>query len=610
MSSNSIENNMFNKIDKNLKLSDKGTENVCSRKNFNKTNRENLNELKASDDIFVDNQLRNVRNEINQLNNFQQKTIDIDNKKIDDHELLVNNEVKGLKGDQIRPSFISKIKNNKFLRRLVFGSTLLAGIMVTNKGYSQEDLNIKKNTLKQTTDQFENNILNNYQDELNEAHEFFETSRIKEQVKHISGLTWEFNSLNKNGEYPPSFNNSLFLPKKDNLKSPEISGGFSQDLNIYNRFGTFVEETLDKNLENLLLKYKDRLQVNDHLKNIVKNLSKDKYIFIALSQFFEDGGVIKPGRGYYNRNSLEIEFGYHENPNRNTSTLYHELLHYIFDKKDADLFESSDTGGADHYAISPLEERFNIINAINQGNIPLSENIRNLYGFTSAGKAGDEIKKYLEDEDLLGLNAYLLSDDFYRNYVHSSMVEPLSSLESNKTHRTFSLKLSNGNTLRIMENYSYTEANSIKKNDFGSRDGIYIDVKIKDIEILDIKLLNSYVSEFDIENIKKFLKDHKDDSNLSRGYILTPDQINDIAHLNANNAILLENSFNLAIEYSKIKNIPFEKVFAEIDYKDIFKEFIFQFTSLEQEDEENFSARKNAREISQKLIQKIVNIHQ
>ena len=604
---NSIENNMLNKNDKageELKLSDKNIEDVSLQKSLNIISKENINKLKISDDLFVVNQLADVRNEIKQLDDSQEKTVDVQDKKSDDQEFIANNEVENLKDDQVKPGFISKIKNNKFLRRLVFGSTLFAGMIVVDKGYSQEDSNIKKDTLEQITDQFENNISNNQEDEVSEAQKSFETSRIKEQIKHISGSTWELESINQNGEYPPSFNNSLFL-QKDNLINSEISGGFSEDLKTYNRFGTFVEETSDKNLENLLLKYKDNLQINDNLKLIVKNLSKDNYIFIALNQFFEDGGVIKPGRGYYNMNALEIEFGYHENPDRNTSTLYHELLHYIFDKKDSDLFESHDNGGADHYAISPLEERFDIIDAINQGNIPLSENIRNLYGFTSAGKAGEKIKKFLEDKDLPGLNAYLLSDDFYKNYVHSGMVTPLSSLERNNSHRTFSLKLSDGNTLRIMEDYSLAGPDSIEKNEFGGTHGTFIDVKIKDIENFNIELLNLYIPESDIQNVKKFLKEHEDDADLNRGYILTPEQINDIAYLNACNAIFLENAFSLAIEYSKTKNMPFKQVFAEIDYKDIFKEFVNQFTLLEQEDEDNFSARKNAREITQKLIQEM-----
>jgi len=439
-----------------------------------------------------------------------------------------------------------------------------------------------------------------------ESKESFDIQRIKEQIRHTSGTTWELQSIAQNGEYYPSFNNSLF-DKKETPTSSEISGGFPKDLKIYNRFGTFAETIPANNIENLLSQYKDNIQINDSLILLLKHLAQDSYVFIALSQFFKDGGKIKFGRGYYSPKPLEIEFGNHEDLIQNESTLYHELLHYIFDKENSTLSESHDSGGADHHAISPLEERFNIIQAINQGTVPLGEDIHNLYGFTLEGKAGEKIKQFLTNNDLQGLNSYLLSDDFYNNYVHSGMVSPLSSVECNKNHRDFRLKLSDGSTLRIEEDYTLENSGSIKKVEYGGVYGTFIDVKVKDIKNFNIESLNSHIPSSDLQSAKKFLDEHKNNDSLDRNYILTPDQIHDIAYLNACNAIILENAFTLAMEYSKRKNLLFEKVFSEEAYKKIFQEFVNQFTLLEQNKKSHFPARKNAANIIQQLIKTTVD---
>ncbi|MBD3244961.1 MAG: hypothetical protein GF335_03135 [Candidatus Moranbacteria bacterium] len=439
-----------------------------------------------------------------------------------------------------------------------------------------------------------------------ESKEAFDIKRVKEWVIHQRGSFWELQSIGQDSEYYPSFKNSLF-DQKETPTSSEISGGFEKKLKI-NRFGTFAETIPAKEIDEFLSQYKDNIQKDDRLIPILKHLAQDSYVFVVLNQFFKDGGKIKfgTGRGHYNSNPLEIEFKDYGDPTQNESILYHELLHYVFDKENSTLSESYDSGGADHHAIIPLEERFNIIQTIiNRGEVPLGEDIQKLYGFTSKGRAGDKIKQFLQNNDLRGLNRYLLSEDFYRNYVHSGMISTLSSVEYRKNHRDFRLKLSNGNTLRIMEDCTLKDSDSIEKVEYSKGHGTFIEVKIKDIENFSMELLNPYIPSSDLQNVKKFLDEHKNNHNLDRGYILTPDQIHDIAYLNACNAIILENAFILAIEYSKNTDTPFKEVFSQEKYKKLFQEFVNQFTLLEQDKKNHFPARKKAENITHQLIQKI-----
>ncbi|MFA6354801.1 MAG: hypothetical protein WCX12_03945 [Candidatus Paceibacterota bacterium] len=437
-----------------------------------------------------------------------------------------------------------------------------------------------------------------------ESKESYDIKRVKEQVHHISGRTWEFQSMAENGEYYPSFHDALFERKKTSTSS-EISGDFSDDLKIYNQFGTFVETTDSPHFGDLLKKYDDRILVNENSRKVIKYLLQDNYVFVAMKQFFEDGGKIKSGKGHYSPEPLEIEFGNSEDEARNEATLYHEILHYIFDKKDSSLSESHDTFGSDHHAIKPLEERFNIISSISHGKAPLGEDIENLYGFTSEGRAGERINQILNDGNLQEFNRYISSDDFYKNYVHSGLVSPLGSNQYNRNRRDIIYELSNGHTLRIMENYTQGDADSIEKNKFGGVEGTYIDIKIRDIKELQIESLSSYVPSSDKENIQLFLREHIKDVDKQRGHILTPDQIHDISFLHAYNAIILENSFIIAIEFSRKKSIPLKEVFSQQGYKRIFRVFLEKFTSLEQQEKKHFPARVKAREITEQLMQAI-----
>lgn len=434
-----------------------------------------------------------------------------------------------------------------------------------------------------------------------EKNESIKINRMEEEVIHKSGTIYKFKSIGQNGEYYPSFNNSL-LKEKESPSKLEISGNFSKNLKIKSRFATFIDKEPINKIEDLLLKHNDKVKVNDKLISHIKNLSQDSYIFEALKQFFEDGGIINTGRGRLIPVPLEIQFGNHEDANQNERILYHELLHYIFARKNSKISESS-AGGTDHFIISPLEEKLSIIQSIKKGEVPVNKEIKNLYGYTIKGKEGDKIREFINSNNLEKLKSHLLYGDFFKNFIHSGMIEPLSSVESNKNTRNFRLKLSNGKTFRVIENYKQKNDDSIVENNFSPH--IYIDAKINNIENFNIKPLDSFIEKEDRQKVNNFIEKHKQNKNLNRCHILTKDQIHDIAYLIAQNAIYIENSFTLAIELSNKKKISLEKIFKDEEYKLIFQDFINQFTLLNQKEDNNFPARKKAQSIISELIKKL-----
>ncbi|MDP3955810.1 MAG: hypothetical protein Q8Q18_01015 [bacterium] len=465
-----------------------------------------------------------------------------------------------------------------FLKGSVVG---IAGLALGRK--LQEELFNKQDTEAESKEGFE----------LNRVTEYIHTRSVRE-----SDFTLELHSLGEDNEYYPSFSNALFN-KKETPTSQIISGGFKEDLKISTRFGTFTKTDEDRSVENFCTTYADRMAIDDASKKLVSHLSKDSCVAVALTQFFEDGGKIEHSRGHYSPHPLVIEFGQHEDPLKNESTLYHELLHYVFDKENSVLSESYDIGGADHYAIRPLEERLIIILSILHHEVPLSKHIANLYGHTLGGMTGNTIQELLQEKDITGLEEYISSDEFHKNYVHSGMITPLSCTESAKNFRVFRLKLNSGETLRVTENYKKT-TEGIQRVDYGESDGVYIDVEVNTMKNIDPESVTAYVGAADRQRVLGFLEDHRRDANMDRGYSLTDAQIHDVAYLNAYNAVILENAFRLAISLSKKKGLALEAVFKEQDYQNTFHEFMRRFSVQEQE-QGAFPVKKTARSIAKEL---------
>lgn len=249
----------------------------------------------------------------------------------------------------------------------------------------------------------------------------------KEVVVHSSGSRWSWEALS-NGDYTPR-SNEIFNELETNTSS-NVSGGFNREPKIFSQLGTYINQIPEKQINTLVEKFKNRIDKNDRLLTALQSLLKDNSSYIIIEQFLNDGGRIEAWShsGRYTPNPLVLAVGIDGSNFDVEATLYHESLHYAFDKMNSILSESPDTGGADHCVISPLEDRLRIIQQIRNKQVPLfDENNSGLYGFTTDGKIGDKIKNYIDNNDLNGLESYINSENFQRGYVRSSMTMPLSS---------------------------------------------------------------------------------------------------------------------------------------------------------------------------------------
>ncbi|MBI2069054.1 MAG: hypothetical protein HYT79_00485 [Elusimicrobia bacterium] len=258
-----------------------------------------------------------------------------------------------------------------------------------------------------------------------------------ETVIHYSGDSWRFPGRSAaTGDYMPSGSNSLF-DRASTLRPDRATGGFSDDLKIETSYAAFLGRIPSAQIDDVFRRYRRKIDANERFRNALRRLMEDRSFFLAAKDFLQNGGRFEAwefgGRYDWPSKTLGIGLGCNEGSFcepvlEPDTTLVHELLHYIFDKRDSVLYEAADVGGADHQAIAPLEERFRIAMLISLGRSPLNENaINGLYGFTSSGRLGEQTQALIDRGDPEALGRFVESDAFYTNYVHSGMVSTLSS---------------------------------------------------------------------------------------------------------------------------------------------------------------------------------------
>ncbi len=253
----------------------------------------------------------------------------------------------------------------------------------------------------------------------------------EEKVVHSTfGSIYSWKGL-YNKDYAPRTNEIFNELRTDT--SNVISGGFNQDPRFFSHLGMYVDITPEDKINTLLEQFKGN--IDNQLLPTLQSLLRDNPSYIILEHFLKEGGEIialpgSSGHGRYTSDPLVILVGIGGSSSDTEKTLYHESLHYAFDKMDSILSESHDFGGADHDVIKPLDDRLRIIQQTNEGQIPIyDENNHGLYGFTIHGKIGEFINGYIDNNDLDGLKDYINSYmfQFQRGYVKSSMISPLSS---------------------------------------------------------------------------------------------------------------------------------------------------------------------------------------
>jgi hypothetical protein len=220
-----------------------------------------------------------------------------------------------------------------------------------------------------------------------------------------------------------------------------VTGGFNFDPQIFSRFATFLDTTSDKEIEDLLKRSGDQLSGHLQFGYLLKQVLRDRYVFEVFKDFMGTGGKFLPIRGggrYWaipeagqkNQNIMVGLASHQGESNSNLEikkTMVHELLHYVFDKMDLDISETSLKGAPDHELIETIEERFIIVSLI-------------------------EAKKSLLDEELDGFWTYRkiinpVYNDFLKDYV-TAMTQNLQSQEN----------ISRGSATRLGNSYLFSPA--------------------------------------------------------------------------------------------------------------------------------------------------------
>jgi hypothetical protein len=416
--------------------------------------------------------------------------------------------------------------------------------------------------------------------------------RVAESVKHNFGNIYELKSRSLDGEFYPSGKNTIF----ERAESPVdtlVSGGFVEDPQILHRYAMFVETVDVEDVDSLLEEHPKQIQDDQGAQEALHEALQDKFVYIVAKQFLEDGGEFYFGRGRYVPDPLGISFGDNASAQEIQRTLIHELQHYAFDKQDAAISETEDPGGFDHNFIGAIDDRFDIIYTISHGEIPNSDNVQPMSNYTMNGGIEEQINDFLENNDISGLQQFVESDEFITTYVQTDMVTCLSINEHVKNSRYLIFELSNGTVLRLKEDYR--AADEIDINIFDTQSGKYIDFTVNDLESLSIENLEQFVPDGELNGIIDSIELHKNDPDKGRESMISDEQMDDIAYLNAYNASILQQSIRLAAILSEKMDVSVEDVYKHEQYQEIFIAFIKELSDKQSADKKspvNQSARQ------------------
>jgi hypothetical protein len=256
--------------------------------------------------------------------------------------------------------------------------------------------------------------------------------KCSETISHADGQdTWTFPVTCGDDPYAASGSNSLLA----SAAAPAAAGScsaFSEDLKLMTRFGTFRDEASEADVTRLILDHHDAYGNSETVRRALAEAARDRLVLAVARAFFEDGGkmAVSPVGGEYMAKEKKIVIppacldlsGCVPELNR-SGVIFHELLHYVFDKCATQLARSQGAGGADHYAIHPLEERYRIVALIRQGRSPARAEFTGLNGFLKDGKLLDGIRHLSAKKDYAELKEFLSSRRFVSHYVKATMME-------------------------------------------------------------------------------------------------------------------------------------------------------------------------------------------
>lgn len=233
------------------------------------------------------------------------------------------------------------------------------------------------------------------------------------------------------------------------LRTPisPIRGGFERTPELATSYGFNLDPVAPVLWERTLTSANGLVSSEEGFRAHLRVAYQSQDTFECLKRYLEDRGQILPvlTGGRYTPTPLRIisqtsatppfDLGTTALPRTlatESRTLFHELLHYVFDKMDSRHSEVTSPGGKDHYFIAPLEERFVLTRLLLDGESPLVDEVHALYGYLQFGKVGEKLQRLLMSRDWRELERYTRSQEgAYTELVQSSLLPPASSRQVN-----------------------------------------------------------------------------------------------------------------------------------------------------------------------------------
>jgi hypothetical protein len=390
--------------------------------------------------------------------------------------------------------------------------------------------------------------------------------------------------------YPGSGSWALFAA--DGTRHGGPTGGFGGALRSADfayRLGTRTAPVAETEIAALLAARVEQIALSaDHVAALSRVL-RERPAFVAWQQFFADGGRVRDyrplgpeelaklpparltlaGEGRYLPDRLLILARIDEAAME--ELLFHEIQHYVFDKWDSAPFEAGD---ADHEVIRILEERRHIVDGFRAGELPTGNFWPRLPGDADDPMAGSPRAE---------ATASARSADFYRAWVEATVQRVRSKNESNRQVRIVSMELSNGDTLLLDERSDREQPDQISALDARVpphyRYGPVVYVSLGDLRRFDAERLftGGDVPRQDRSAVLEFIKAHREDWRKGRRHIFGEAEIQDMAHLSALNAAILQQALGLAERIGGDSGLGREDALKGDRFRTAFSSFLRRF---------------------------------
>jgi len=216
-------------------------------------------------------------------------------------------------------------------------------------------------------------------------------------------------------------------------KDRPITGGFAEPLSLEAGFGLRAEASDAAEVRGVIAAAGSRVPAA--LAGPLAQVARDRFYLCALRSFLEkDGGRFEyPGHGRYDYKSPPTITIGDEGVEKTRSTLFHELLHYVLDRMDAEVAEGVDSGGADHPLILALETRFQIVEMIRSGRPPVDDSVSRTFGeFIKGHDTLPAVRDAIRDNDGPRLLAAVEDPAFVTTAVSGGVLAPAAALEMRK----------------------------------------------------------------------------------------------------------------------------------------------------------------------------------